>query len=83
MMLDLKLLEDELSTLTAAERLQLARWLVDSVLRDTVTPADPARSLLAMAGRFSGGPGDTAERAEEILEAEIGRDHFGAIEHIC
>lgn len=77
MALDLKLLEDELSSLTAAERLQLARRLIDSVLYETDKPADPARSLLALAGRFSGGPGDTAERAEEILEAEIGRNGFG------
>lgn len=77
-MLDLKLLKDELSSLTTEERLQLARWLVDSVLRETSTePADPSRSLPAMAGRFSGGPGDTAERAEEILEAELGRNGFG------
>ena len=77
MALDLKLLENELSSLTTAERLQLARWLVDSVLRETNRPADSARSLLALAGRFSGGPGDTAERAEEILEAEIGSNGFG------
>lgn len=79
MTLDLELLEGELSSLTVAERLQLARWLVDSVLRETGRPDDPARSLLSLAGRFSGGPGDTADRAEEILEAEIGRNGFGDI----
>jgi hypothetical protein len=26
---------------------------------------------MALAGRFAGGPGNTAERAEEILEAEV------------
>ena len=31
-----------------------------------------AKWLLSMAGRYSGGPGDTAARADEILRAEIG-----------
>ena len=34
MAVDLKLLEEELTTLTVEERLQLAKWLVDSVLRE-------------------------------------------------
>lgn len=78
MTINLQTLEGELSSLTPEERLQLARWLVDSVLRESrPPPADPARALLTWAGRFDGGPGDTAERAEEILEAEIGRNGFG------
>jgi hypothetical protein len=32
-----------------------------------------ARWLLSMAGRYSGGPGNTAARADEILRAEIGK----------
>lgn len=51
------------------ERLWLARWLIDSTLQDA--PATPTHSLLKLAGRYEGGPGDTAERAEEILAAEI------------
>jgi hypothetical protein len=78
MTIDLEVLEDELSSLTPEERLQLARWLVDSVLRESKDPpVDPAHALLTWAGRFNGGPGDTAERTEEILKAEIGRNGFG------
>jgi hypothetical protein len=32
-----------------------------------------AKWLLSMAGRYSGGPGNTAARADEILRAEIDR----------
>jgi len=33
-----------------------------------------AKWLLSMAGRYSGGPGNTAARADEILRAEIGKE---------
>ena len=36
-----------------------------------ISPA--AKWLLSMAGRYSGGPGNTAARADEILRAEIGK----------
>jgi hypothetical protein len=78
MALELKALEAQLTTLSVEERLQLARWLVDSVLRETRLPAT-IRPLASLAGQFNGGPGNTAERAEEILEAEIGRNGFGDI----
>jgi len=69
----------DLTTLPVADRLTLARMLIDSAI------AEPAASemkwqqvqpnghsgLLAMAGRYAGGPGDSAERAEEILEAGV------------
>lgn len=74
MALDLKLLEDELTALSAEERLQLARWLVDSALRDSRMQKVAWQPLSSLAGQYSGGPGDTAERAEKILEAEIGRN---------
>jgi hypothetical protein len=32
-----------------------------------------AKWLLSMAGRYSGGPGNTAARSDEILRAEIGK----------
>ncbi len=32
-----------------------------------------AKWLLSLAGRYSGGPGNTAARADEILRAEIGK----------
>lgn len=69
MTLELKALEDQLTTLSAEERPQLARWLVDSVLRDAHRPVGNVPPLVTLAGQFSGGPGDTAERAEEILQA--------------
>jgi hypothetical protein len=77
MTLELKAIEEELIAMPPEKRLQLARRLIDSVLSETGQATDPGRSLLAVAGRFSGGPGDTAERAEAILEAEIGRNGFG------
>ena len=36
---------------------------------DQTSPA--AKWLLSMAGRYSGGPGNTAVRADEILRAEV------------
>jgi hypothetical protein len=36
-------------------------------------PSPSAKWLLSMAGIFSGGPGDTGERADEICAAEIKR----------
>ena len=36
-------------------------------------PSPAANWLLSMAGRYSGGPGNTAARADEILRAEIGK----------
>lgn len=53
------------------ERLWLARWLIDSTLQEASVASLPANSLLQLAGRYEGGPGDTAERAEEILTAEV------------
>lgn len=77
MTLELETLQDELIALSLEERLRLARWLVDSVLHETYEPVKTVRPLSSLAGQFSGGPGDTAQRAEEILEAEIGRNGFG------
>jgi hypothetical protein len=75
---ELASLEGQLSQLSPEERLRVARWLVDSVLNETPTlTVEPASALLAWAGRFSGGPGDTAEKAEEILKQEVGRNGFG------
>lgn len=34
-------------------------------------PSSAAKWLLSMAGRYSGGPGNTAARADEILRAEV------------
>lgn len=73
-MIQVKALQHELEQLPAEEKLQLAHWLLDSVLtkkeRPLVTIAE-TNPLLAVAGMFNGGPGDTAERAEEILKDEL------------
>jgi hypothetical protein len=71
----LEKLQNDVLTLSRQEQLFLARWLLDHAV-DPLPEAQQngqtsAESLLAMAGRFSGGPGDTAKRAEEILEAEV------------
>lgn len=80
-MMQVKELQQELKQLPEEARLQLAHWLIDSVLAEKERPlaamADE-NPLLAVAGMFNGGPGDTAERAEEILKTEINaQDGFG------
>jgi len=62
----------ELLQLPAQERLRLARWLIDSTLEDETAGERPAANgLMSFAGRFSGGTGDSSERHEEILLAEV------------
>jgi CRP-like cAMP-binding protein len=71
---------EELLNLPAEERRRVLRLLQESLTeeeeavaestkRDPTSPA--AKWLLSMAGRYSGGPGNTASRADEILRAEI------------
>jgi|GEM_PF-2071326 len=65
-------IENELLVLCPAERLKVARWLLDTLLEPVKTEQPTAHNpLLSIAGRFSGGPGDTAEKAEEILASEV------------
>ena len=45
----------------------------DTSLVNGGQPSSAAKWLLSMAGRYSGGPGNTAARADEILRAEIGK----------
>jgi hypothetical protein len=75
MAVDPQILEEELLALPLQEQLRLARWLLDHALKtlnDAGEPSAPVTNgLLALAGRFNGGPGDSAERAELILEAEV------------
>lgn len=81
--------QQELQNLLALplpERLQIVQKLIESAVSETasqvameskpeeISPA--AKWLLAMAGRYSGGPGNTAERADEICLAEI-NSHSG------
>ena len=73
---------EELLKLPAEERRRVLRLLQESLPEngeavaastngDQASPA--AKWLLSMAGRYSGGPGNTAARADEILRAEIGK----------
>jgi hypothetical protein len=71
---------EEILNLPAEDRRQLLRLLQESLSgknEDTdpsATPDQPspgAKWLLAMAGRYSGGPGNTAARADDILRAEV------------
>jgi hypothetical protein len=71
---------EELLKLSVDERRRVLRLLQESLPEkdkeeplasngDQTSPA--AKWLLSMAGRYSGGPGNTAARADEILRAEI------------
>jgi hypothetical protein len=76
-MIELEALQNELKLLPKEKKLVLAHWLLDSLADTTnsidhdITAEKGEHPLLRWAGIFSGGPGDTAERDEEILEAEI------------
>ena len=71
---------EELLKMPVDERRRVLQFLQASLSEDeTETPlvngeqtSPAAKWLLSMAGRFSGGPGNTAARADEILRAEIG-----------
>ena len=71
---------EELLRLPVEERRRVLRLLQESLpdegeavvavnAGDQTSPA--AKWLLSMAGRYSGGPGNTAARADEILRAEV------------
>ena len=70
---------EELLKLPVEERRRVLRLLQESLLEEgAVAPStignqtSPAANwLLSMAGRYSGGPGNTAARADEILRAEV------------
>jgi hypothetical protein len=71
---------EELLKLPAEERRRVVRLLQESLPQDgeAVAPSTigdetspAAKWLLSMAGRYSGGPGNTAARADEILRAEV------------
>jgi hypothetical protein len=69
---DTRLLQQELLDLPGQERLKLAHWLLGTVVETLeITAESHNNPLLAFAGMFAGGPGNTAERAEEILETEV------------
>ena len=71
---------EELLKMPVDERRRVLQLLQASLQRDNAeTPlvngqtSPAAKWLLSMAGRYSGGPGNTAARADEILRAEIGK----------
>jgi hypothetical protein len=72
----------ELLNLPIDERRRLLRLLQESLPGEAELksqsngddqPSPAAKWLLSISGRFSGGSGDTARRADEILRAEIDR----------
>ena len=73
---------EELLSLPVDERRRLLRLLQESLHAESERQskatngdqASPAANwLLSMSGRYSGGPGNTATRADEILRAEINK----------
>jgi hypothetical protein len=71
---------EELLKLPTEERRRVLRLLQESLTAERETVASStdgeqtspaAKWLLSMAGRYSGGPGNTAARADEILRAEV------------
>jgi len=74
---------EELLSLPVDERRRLLRVLQESLPADGEQqsqingdqPSPAAKWLLSISGRYSGGPGDTARRADEILRAEIDKQN--------
>lgn len=71
---------EELLNLPADERREVLRLLQESLPAQDEHQSQStngnqtslaAKWLLSMAGRYSGGPGNTAARADEILRAEV------------
>ena len=55
----------------------VAGLLLDEKVGELTVPAAKQKKLSDMAGMFYGGPGDTAERASELLRAEMGLSSLG------
>jgi hypothetical protein len=67
---------DELLKLSVDERRRVLQLLQESLPEEdggqSLSSTSPAAKwLLSMAGRHSGGPGNSAGRADEILRAEV------------
>lgn len=71
---------EEILKLPAGERRRLLQLLQESLHErgedvdqsaNEDRPSPAANWLLSMAGRYSGGPGNTADRADEIMRAEV------------
>jgi len=68
---------ESLLGLPAAERLKLARILIDSAAEGSREASHRANGLLSLAGRYAGGPGNTADLDETILETDV--DHLSGL----
>lgn len=69
-------MQQSLLALPPQEKLRLAMMLIDSALENvektaSSDAASAENGLLALAGRYEGGTGETAERARAILESEV------------
>ncbi len=65
---------ESLLGLPVAERLKLAQILIDSLVEPRQNGDEKAggrNGLLSLAGRYAGGPGNTSEGDETMLEAEV------------
>lgn len=62
---------ESLLGLPAEERLKLARILIESAAEGPQETGNRANGLLSLAGRYAGGPGNTSDRDETLLEREV------------
>ena len=76
-MIEDKQILESLLGLPAEERLKIARILMDSAVASREEGAYRANGMLSLAGRYAGGPGNTSDRDETILETEV--DSLGGL----
>lgn len=62
---------ESLLGLLSEERLKLARILIESAVDSPQKTGNGANGLLSLAGRYAGGPGNTSDRDETVLESEV------------
>lgn len=68
----------ELAESRGQDAADLAGSLLDEAMQEMIsTVSDKRKTLSDLKGMFYGGPGDTAERASEILRAEMGLSSQG------
>lgn len=67
----------EIAAQRGADVASVAGVLLDEKIGELGVVAPRQKTLADMAGIFYGGPGDTAERASEILRAEMGLSSLG------
>jgi hypothetical protein len=62
---------ESLLGLPIEERLKIARILIDSAVEISDEGTRRANGLLSLAGRYAGGPGNTSDLDESILENKV------------